>query len=483
MNFISLRTFRVLRIRIRPCICTVLWCAGISLNACKHAPVEPPSGVILATVEEVNVAEGPHSVLSVVVTATVRNAVQVAVEYGNESRLKQRTPAMVVSGGVARVPVLGLHANTNYELRAVAISPSGHETRGGVLHFTTSALPDDLPTFSILTTDAPTPGFVMLGFATAGGAATHYALLVDNRGEVVWYRGFPRPIMDFQKQENSQFIAYTSLDVASPSHFYQFDRLGEITGEFHATDGFTTGPHEFGLVAGGYFLFAIEHRPMDLTAVGGRPDADVRGTGIEYHRPNGEVFRWSPFEHLRVTDAVADIALDGEFVNPWHGNALTLDRDGHFLVSFRNMDQVVKVNSRTGAVIWRLGGERSDFTFVDDPLGGFSHQHGVRRLPNGNIILFDNGNLHSPPFSRAAEYQLDEKNKIATLVWEFRHAPPLFSFALGFAQRLANGRTLINYGTAQRVVEVDAAGKTRWEMTIQPADAYPYRAFRLDSLY
>jgi hypothetical protein len=72
--------------------------------------------------------------------------------------------------------------------------------------------------------------------------------------------------------------------------------------------------------------------------------------------------------------------------------------------------------------------------------------------------LFDNGSLRSPPSSRAIEYRLDETARIAELVWEFRHDPPIFGFALGFAQRLANGNTLINYGTAQRVIEVDALG-------------------------
>jgi len=129
------------------------------------------------------------------------------------------------------------------------------------------------------------------------------------------------------------------------------------------------------------------------------------------------------------------------------------------------------------------GRQKNQFSFVNDPLQGFSHQHGIRRLQNGNIILFDNGNLHAPPLSRAVEYKLDEQSKIAELVWEYRHDPPLYGFALGFAQRVANGNTLICYGTAQRIIEVDRAGTKQWELAIDGPQIYAYRAFRIDSLY
>ncbi len=203
---------------------------------------------------------------------------------------------------------------------------------------------------------------------------------------------------------------------------------------------------------------------------------------IEYHRDNFSLL-WNTFEHLEVTEGGADIDLQAADLNPWHGNAIDIDHDGHLLVSFRNSDQIVKVNAQTGEIIWRLGGKKSSFTFVNDPFNGFSHQHGIRRLANGNVILFDNGNLHSPPTSRAVEYHLDEPAKTATLVWEYRHEPSLYSFALGFAQRLSNGNTLICFGTAQRIIEVDPAGMKVWDLKIDEPNRFVYRAFRIHSLY
>jgi len=116
---------------------------------------------------------------------------------------------------------------------------------------------------------------------------------------------------------------------------------------------------------------------------------------------------------------------------------------------------------------------------VGDPIG-FSHQHDARRLSNGNLMLFDNGFYHDPPFSRVVEYRLDEARKTATLVWEYRPAPSIIAWAMGSAQRLPNGNTLIGWGSANpTVTEVNPAGEKVTEVTF-PTGIVSYRAFRFD---
>ena len=77
---------------------------------------------------------------------------------------------------------------------------------------------------------------------------------------------------------------------------------------------------------------------------------------------------------------------------------------------------------------------------------GFSRQHDVRRIGNGNILVFDNGNDHEPPISRALEYQLNEGEKTAELVWDFSHPNGYVGLSMGSIQRLPNNNTLINWG-------------------------------------
>jgi hypothetical protein len=73
---------------------------------------------------------------------------------------------------------------------------------------------------------------------------------------------------------------------------------------------------------------------------------------------------------------------------------------------------------------------------------------------------------------------LDEQNKTAELVWQFRNAPNNHGFAMGYVQRLDNGNTLIGWGTSNpTVTEVRPDGSKALELTL-PSGIYSYRAFR-----
>lgn len=450
-------------------------------QACQHEIAAPELPAIIPKIKRVEVEANPHNVLSAIVEVRAEDAATVFAEYGSEGLLQYRTPVFSIEG-TAEIPVLGLPPKSEVYLRVVAGSASGHQTRSEVLTFATPALPEGFPLLSVLTNQTSSSGFVMMGFTAQNETAKPVALIIDNNGQTVWYREFSGAVLDFQKQTGGSYTAHSTLN-GDPPHFYELDALGNVRREFRAGNGRDTGVHELRLFEDRHCLYGVEFREMDLTALGGRADATVRGVVIEYHRLNQAPFFWNAFDHLQVQEAMPDINLQAAQVNPWHSNAIEIDRDGHLLVSFRNSDTVLKINSQTGAIIWRLGGRNNQFAFAGDPLHGFSHQHGIRRLDNGNIILFDNGNLHSPPASRAVEYALDENAKTATMVWEYRPDPPLFGNALGFAQRLANGNTLICFGTAQRIVEVDRAGVKVWELKIEEANRFAYRAFRIDSLY
>ena len=145
------------------------------------------------------------------------------------------------------------------------------------------------------------------------------------------------------------------------------------------------------------------------------------------------------------------------------------------------MDEVTKIDRQTGEVIWRWGGgacKNNQFTFINDPIG-FSHQHDIRKLDNGNFTVFDNGNLHSPSFSRFVEYQLDEVNKLAFLVWEFINDPVSYSYAMGNARRLPNHNTFIGWGTgtSPAISEVTPNGEIALFLSL-PDTILNYRGFK-----
>ena len=220
---------------------------------------------------------------------------------------------------------------------------------------------------------------------------------------------------------------------------------------------------------------------MDLTSLGGQPNAQVLGNVIQEVDSLGRVlFFWDAFDHFSITDIDPAIPLTSPRIDWNHANALEIDQDGNYLVSLRSFSEIAKIDSRIGTALWRLGGTRNEFQFASDT-ERFSFQHGVRRLPNGHLLLFDNGNSRSPAFSRAAEYAVDEQAHTATLVWSYRSNPDLFSAFLGFAQRLTNGNTLVTFGVPGTVQEVTPASRLAWELKVPGYSIY--RAYRVRSLY
>jgi hypothetical protein len=236
----------------------------------------------------------------------------------------------------------------------------------------------------------------------------------------------------------------------------------------HDATGFAVEVH----ARGGRFL-------MDLSGIGGVDGARVTGTAIQHISATGDLlFQWSPFDHFAITDGDPR-DRNGADVNWTHGNSLDLASDGNLLVSFRNLGEITKIDVSTGDVIWRLGGRRNGFTFLDAPDAVFVGQHSVRSYAPGGLALLDN--LGNPAESRAKRYALDEQRLAARLVRSYGSAPGVVTQIGGSVQDLPGGRLLVSIGTAGRVEEYDAAGHVMWR--IEQGAAYVFRAQRITSLY
>jgi hypothetical protein len=218
---------------------------------------------------------------------------------------------------------------------------------------------------------------------------------------------------------------------------------------------------------------------MDLTGVGGVAGARVTGTAVQHVSAAGKVlFQWSPFDHFGITDG-EPANRSGQNVNWTHGNALDLDVDGNLLVSFRNLSEITKIDVVSGAIIWRMGGRRNQFTFADSSSRIFSGQHSARVNSFGELAILDN--MGTPGESRAEQYIVDGAAHTARLVHYYASTPGVVTAIGGSVQPLAGGRTLVSFGTAGRVEEYDADGHVMWR--IEGDAGYVFRAQRILSLY
>ena len=341
-----------------------------------------------------------------------------------------------------------------------------------------------------------------------------YLMILANNGVPITYKKVELPYIvgtDFKVLQDDRLHAYlTPPSMDQGVHLMLTGDLTEVATRtiknYPQTDA-----HDIILKPdGNVLMFSYNERVTDLSDVGGAPNAIVLDLIIQEQDSNGAVaWEWSSNREGRLDprDATEDIDLTvapPAKIDYVHGNAMMIDTDGNLIVSCRHQDQIIKIRYENGTgngdIIWRIGGlgsRKNDFTWYGN-YEKFSHQHFVRRLANGNLLFFDNGNLRyllnlpkesDWKFSRAVEYKLDELRRTIKLVWEYKNADATsssgwtWSPCMGSVQRISGGNTLIGWGgTNPAVVEVatdPATQQTKKILQIDlPGGEYSYRAMK-----
>jgi hypothetical protein len=355
-----------------------------------------------------------------------------------------------------------------------SVSPAGKPLPHSTRVQESLTLPEDFPPIRILKNGTPEGNPLFLGsFAWGPDTSSPYLMILNRDGRPLFYRRAEG--WDFTVQPNGSLTYYDE----SLGYFVALDSSYHIVDMYACGNGYATNEHELRVLPNGHALLMSYDRrivPMDTLVAGGDTAAYVTGLVIqELDLEKNVVFEWRSWDHFSITDATQE-DLTAQSIDYVHGNSIEIDPDENLLISCRNMDEITKIDRTTGEILWRWGGKHNDFTFINDPIG-FDHQHAARRLSNGNILFFDNGTYRE--YSRAVEYSLDEQQKTATLVWEYRHSPDILGWALGCAQRLPNGNTLIGWGSANpTVTEVTQQGVVAYELDMREI-IYTYRIYSL----
>ncbi|MCL5997223.1 MAG: aryl-sulfate sulfotransferase [Chloroflexi bacterium] len=333
-------------------------------------------------------------------------------------------------------------------------------------------LPPDYPALSITAPATGTAdGYVFMApFISSVLSGT--LLILDDAGQPIYYKKLAGWAADFKQQPNGLLTYWTG------GQFYAMDNTYNIVDTYQAGNGYVADVHDLQLLPNGHALLLVyDNQTMDLSQIvqGGYPTATVMGLIVqELDTLDNVVFEWHSWDHFLITDTL--VSLTTPVVDYVHGNAVELDADGHLLISSRNLSEITKINRQTGDIIWRLGGKDNQFIFGNGA-SPIDTQHDIRRLPNGNITLFNNRANLQPAYSSGEEYRLDEEAKTATLVWDYRNTPDIYAAAMGNVQRLPGGNTVIGWGTGRMATEMMADGSKAFEVKL-PVPYWTYRAFR-----
>ena len=164
------------------------------------------------------------------------------------------------------------------------------------------------------------------------------------------------------------------------------------------------------------------------------------------------VWEWLSYEHLDpVEHSICPLCTRKEWT---HGNTCVVLSDGDILTCFRQTNTVCIIDKKTGDIKWQWG----------RGLGELAHGHDAQLLPNGNILIFDNG-FHRAGVELTSSMVIELNPKTKKIEWEYRGDPvtDFYSAACSGAQRLPNGNTLICSSLEARIFEITKKGEIVWE--------------------
>jgi hypothetical protein len=317
------------------------------------------------------------------------------------------------------------------------------------------------------------PGLLLLTPTSPSGQ--HGPMIVDETGEVVWFQPLPtgETATNFQVQtyrgepvltwwQGKLITGYGSGQYVVMDRSYR--QLARLSGGPGDTD-----LHEFQLTAAGTALSTNYQQTGTLL------DCVIREVDVASGRT---VLEWRASDHVSVSESYQPRPKPG--AGPWdffHANAVAVDSDNNLLISSRHLSTVLKVHRTTGAVIWRLGGKRGDFTVASE--ARFHWQHDVRRCSDGTLSVFDNGEgaTTDEKQSRGLILQVDEAARTATLHRQLLHPNALLVQTQGSVRELPGGASFVGWGQQPYFSEYAPDGSLRYDAQLMGGN-YSYRAFR-----
>lgn len=321
------------------------------------------------------------------------------------------------------------------------------------------------------------------------GAGHGGTMILDHRGDLVWFgsNSAAEHRMDFDAQtyQGKQVLTWYQGQVLGVGYgngeAVVADSSYRTTHVIRAARGEHVDLHEFTITPQGTALVtAFQKMPADLRPVGG-PASGQMLTGIaqEIDIATGKLlFEWNSWDHIGLTETYQKRSDQkaGTPFDYFHINSISLAPDGNLLIGARNTWAVYKVNRRTGEVIWRLGGKKSDFEM--GPGTQFYWQHHSRLHGPDVMTIYDDGaNPPEEKSSRALILAVDEKGMKVTLRRQFIHPHKnVLAMAMGSAQLLPGGGMFVGWGTSPYFSQFGPDGALLFDASVDK-NAPSYRAF------
>ncbi|MFT9268134.1 MAG: aryl-sulfate sulfotransferase [Liquorilactobacillus nagelii] len=440
------------------------------------------------------------------------------VSYTVQGKTTKTSISNQVNGKYSKehqVPIVGLYADYNNQV-TIKVQYKNGITDVKQLSIKTGALPKYIKTAKITVSNKNTSQMELgSNKLTLLNRTTKEPFAVDSDGEVRWYSTLYSQHM-LKKWTKGHFMMLTKSDQSGETYndLIETDLLGRVYKEF-----------KFSAKAGStdatksevQYTTLIHH---DLTRL---PNGNILATVsdgssrykedtlAEISYKTGKVVKVIDFKRLLPKSMWKSFTKGDDGKMDWfHQNSVDYDKTDHsILVSSRNQDLIMKLDYRTNQIKWIYSGKKSSTwpqkyrkyllkkTKGTTTTGGqhglylLSHKNGKETiiLYNNNVSVTNGDKKNSGKYSEGVIYQINDKKKTIKQTWSYgkQLGKKNFTVVIGFAQKLANGNVLLDFGyknngKESNIIEVNSQGQQVWNATVKNASikAYVYRAYRLE---
>lgn len=324
--------------------------------------------------------------------------------------------------------------------------------------------------------------------------------ILDRYGRINWfqmtgYGGNGEQVQDFkpQRYEGRQVLTYwkgasTSRGFSQIGYYTILNRRYNVIEQFRMANGYKPDAHDMILTPRGTALMLAYRGVLwDASRFGGSKNEKVMDNIVQEVdiKTGAVVFEWHSLGNVNLEATISKPNADGAPWDYFHVNSVEDDGDS-LLVSARKTSSIYRIDRRTGWVRWRLRGDGLKPKTNDFVMGEgthFGYQHDARRLPNGDISLFDNGSAAGLSTVRRQSSALILRLRIvdgkrrAGFVRRYDHTTnPIASASQGSAEIMPNGNAFIGWGSTARMTEMTPGGEVAFDASFHTAPSNSYRA-------
>ncbi|MES2063669.1 MAG: aryl-sulfate sulfotransferase [Bacteroidota bacterium] len=362
-------------------------------------------------------------------------------------------------------------AKTDYTFEVIAVKGKDYVS-SNPYHFETKPIYQATPYFDLVSID-PSIEKEMKGmyFLTQILTQPGSMVIINYKGDIVWYEPFKKgvkvtnwtpqhtilSIIGAEKIPSSGGDEIVETNLAGKQVLHLQLGKGDMDKMVHHEVRYDN--------EGNIYALTFDKKVFDLTKAKGLPRDTVHGDGIVvFNKAGHKIWEWSMLDHL---DPLGDPLILKHKKDWVHANSLFKDTDGNFLISYRDLNQVWKVDYKTGKVLWKFG-EGGDFPLKDNEL--FYAQHAVHFDDAHHLIMLDNGTKTG--ITRQITFKIDALNKRAKAISMITLPKAYFTTAKGNAYGIDGNKMLFCLTDPRAFLITDKSGKILWNIQV---GGDPYR--------